>query len=62
MKSYTKFRVEAMRDHTAFAVHVKWLWFWLSGFVNTDYFGIEYKSEDEALQAIEKYKKRFTDV
>lgn len=63
--NYKKFKVEAGNDDTRFKVLVKgWFgWFgWKSGYVYTSYFGISYQSKQEALDAIQKYKDRFTSV
>ena len=58
-----EFRVEATNDHTSFKVLVRGLFgLWVSGYIHTDYFGISYKTEEEALAAIRGYKSRFTDV
>ncbi len=63
MASYKKFKVEAQHDHTSFKVLVQgWFGIWKSGFVYTDYFGINYDTEADALSAIDKYKARFTGV
>lgn len=62
MSNYTKFRVEAQLNGNYFRVYVKGWFMWRSGFVATDYFSVFYDTEQEALDAIEGYKKRFTEV
>ncbi len=61
MFGYERFKVEALRDHTAYRVLV---WSesgsWESGYVFTDYFSKSYKSELAAKDAIWRYKNRFT--
>lgn len=61
--SYKEFKIEAQHDHTVFRVLVKgWFGIWKSGYAYTNYFGIKYDSEEEARQAIEKYKARLIDA
>jgi len=63
MAGYKKFKVEAQHDDTSFKVLVKgWFGVWKSGYVYTNYFGIYYKTKEDALIAIQKYKDRFTDA
>ena len=62
MANYTKFKVEAQHDHTSFKVLVKGWFGWKSGYVYTNYFGINYESEADAMNAIKKYKVKFTYV
>lgn len=62
MASYKKFRVKACADHTLFKVEVKGFLGWKSGFVHTSYFAMDYPSEKEAMEAIEGYKNRYTEV
>ena len=63
MATYEKCKVEAQHDHTSFKVLVKgWFGIWKSGYVHTNYFGISYETEKAALNAIEKYKARFTEA
>ena len=62
MSNYTKFRVEAQRNHSHFRVEVKGWFGWKSGYMWTDYFSILYSTEQEALDAIEGYKNRFIEV
>lgn len=57
---YKNFRVGAKHNDTRFEVQVKGWFCWLSGFVWTDYFSIQYHSLEEALQAIDNYRNRFT--
>jgi len=59
---YKEFKVEALSDHTSFRVFVKGWLFWKSGYVYTNYFGLNYDSEEKALEAIKGYKNRFTHV
>jgi hypothetical protein len=54
------FRIEALYDHTKFKVQIKTLFFWKSAYVYTNYFAIDYQTEKEALNAINRYKNRFT--
>ena len=61
MSEYTKFKIEAQADHTAFKVLVKGWFGWKSGFVYTPYFAISYPSEADALTAIYKYQHKFTE-
>lgn len=61
MFDYTEFKVEAEYNHTKFKVLVKgWFGIWKSGFIYTDYFSINYTTEEDALEAIRLYKARFT--
>ena len=61
MSGYNKFQVEAQHNHTTFKVLVGgWFGIWKSGYVNTNYFKPYYDTEKEALEAIARYKKRFT--
>lgn len=62
MSNYTKFRVEASSNHRRFRVEVKGWFGWKSGYAWTDYFSMFYDTEQEALDAIEGYKNRFTEV
>ena len=60
-----KFRIEATTDHTVFRVQLNRWWtldFWFSGFIWTDYFAVSYDTEQEAVEAIELYKKRYTEI
>jgi hypothetical protein len=60
MAGYKEFKIEAQHDHTVFRVLVKgWLGIWKSGYIHTDYFSMSYSSEQEAKDAIERYKARF---
>ena len=59
----SKFKIEAFHDHTSFKVYLRsWYGVYYSGFVWTNYFCISYESEQKAIDAIELYKKRFTEV
>ena len=61
MSNYKDFKIEACFDKTKFRVFVKgWFGIWKSGFVHTDYFSCYYDSHQEALDAIQGYKNRFT--
>ena len=60
MGNYTKFRIEARLNNKAFEVQVKGWFGWRSGFMATDFFSISYSSLEDAEEAIEKYKNRYT--
>jgi hypothetical protein len=62
MGGYKKFRVEALHNDTKFNVLVKGWFFWKCGFVWTNYFSCYYETKRDALDAIERYKNRFTDA
>jgi len=63
MSNYRKFKVEACFNGEKFRVLVKGrLPVWLSGCVWTDYFNCFYETKQEALDAIERYLNRFTEV
>ncbi len=61
--NYKKFKVEATSNGTLFIVSVKgWFGIWKTGFIYTSYFRPRYSSKEDALQAIQGYKDRFTEV
>lgn len=59
---FKKLRVEARRNDTSYVVQGKGLFGWYSGYVNTDYFSMEYPTREEAEAAIHKYLNRFSYV
>lgn len=61
MSNYTKFRVEAQCNDVIFAVQVKTFFGWDSGYIKTNYFAISYDTKKLALEAIERYKNRYTE-
>lgn len=61
MADYKEFKVEEKYNGRVFVVLVKgWFGIWKSGFISTDYFSIQYETKVDALDAIERYKNRFT--
>ena len=60
MRGYNKFRVESFRNNKSFKVFVKGWFMWRSGFMATNFFSIDYDSLEEALDAIDNYKNRYT--
>lgn len=58
----SKFRIEACMNSTYYRVEMKFLWWWNSGYVHTNYFGIQYDSVEDAKKSIEGYKNRYTEV
>ena len=65
---YREFKIEATHDHTRFSVLVFHVGFfgllksWKSGFVYTHYFAIDYPSFEDAANAVEKYRERFSEI
>lgn len=62
MSNYKKFRIEAWHDDTRFKVQVKGWFGWESGYAWTNYFALSYNSHKEAVDAVEGYKNRFTEL
>lgn len=62
MRTYTKFRVEARLGDKLFKVYVRGWFVWKSAFMATNYFEIRYETKALALDAIEGYKNRLTDM
>lgn len=60
MSGYKKCRVEATDNGLRFHVEVKGIFKWKSGFVHTNYFSMGYASKEDALNAIDNYKNRYT--
>lgn len=62
MFEYKKFRVKSLHNETSFEVWVKGWFCWRDGYLATNYFSIDYPSKQAALDAIECYKNRITEV
>ena len=60
MGNYKKFRVESSRNNKSFKVFVKGWFGWRSGFMATNFFSIDYKTLEDALESIDNYKNRYT--
>lgn len=59
MAEYKKFRIVAVHDGARFCVEVKTiLGFWVDGWVNTDYFLLDYETFEKAEEAIIGYRFR----
>jgi len=56
----SRFRIEAQFNDTKFVVQIKFLLWWFSGFVWTNYFSITYDSLEDAQNAIDRYIDRFS--
>lgn len=57
-----KFKVEEYRPHAYRVLIKKWYTLWYSGYIYTSFFDINYDSLELALEAIESYKNRFTEL
>jgi hypothetical protein len=60
--SYKKFRVVSCREDAFFMVERKFMGVWWNCYVFGYYFSLEYESKEAAIEAIEKYNNRFTEV